>query len=479
MERPSDRPAEAVLSALRQLDACALVDPSAAKSAGFARSVPEGPHTCDYLGNGGDKAEVRIGHHFDHGSRYRSEPIELGGVRAYLFRGEQKEKAPCELNIPVSFTLSIRLDVRRGESTSSDTCAQARALGGAAAARLATPDALKVDPATRPLSDWDGCTLARAATPQRPDLRVSTAIQDSVDECRLEEDKKDTKDTKQAGTFVWFKIRYTSDPLQGNHVKRQIGGRTAAVMDFGDNCWVSWAHGPSGNSDKLASHAVVEVKTQGCDNVANIAAEAMRVLAGAPPSPAAPQRPLTFRPDEPDGDAPGACVDFTSAGSSMGCEPHVAARVPTNKKDLMVAADKNPNVTCSMADEIVRQVFGQEMRPIVYGGHCYWGEPTHAVAVRVTLTPRYAPDQFGQDPSLYQNRQKKTFGGAPGVSWTASKGTQYEIYLSTTGDITKPGYLAGEVQAWPARGSADATADTSKLSRLDQVMTMLAERYLR
>ncbi|SHF90812.1 DUF3558 domain-containing protein [Streptoalloteichus hindustanus] len=473
-EQPVDRPAEAVLSALRQLDACALIDPAAATGAGFpnnARAVPTAPHSCEYAADGGAKARVQVGRGFDHSGRYHAEPINLNGVKAYLYRGEKRNETPCEISVPVSFTLSINLEVRLGTGAGGDACAQVKALGAAATTKLGNPDSVTADPAKRTLVNWDGCTLARIVTAQQPNLRRMSS-RDALDECQLVEDKK------QGGDDTKVEIRYDTDPLQGNQTIRQVGGRNAAITELSGSCWVRWAHGPSGSPEKLHPLTVVTIKGSTCDNTTRTAAEAMRALAGAPPAAPPPQRPLTYRPDEQDDAAAGACVDYISAGSATGCRPHTGARVPSDKKDLIAAANADPNVACSAADETVRQVFGSAMRPVTYGAHCFWGEPTHAITVRVTITGDWAPDQFGQDPKLYANRQKKTFGGAPGVSWNAGKGA-YEIYLSTTGDITKPGYLAGEVQVWPPRGAADATPDPSKLPLLDQVMTKLAERYLR
>ena len=64
VERPTtlERDEPAVLAALRQVDACALLDPAEVPAFRAGRAPrPLGPHRCELTAAGGDRVSVRLG----------------------------------------------------------------------------------------------------------------------------------------------------------------------------------------------------------------------------------------------------------------------------------------------------------------------------------------------------------------------------------------------------------------------------------
>jgi len=158
---PQDRDGAAVVAALRQLDACALVDRAVVSRAGFGAQpaiYPEAPHTCTVSSapsSGNDEVQIRLGAQVEHFQKWSAAPITLAGVKAYL-QDESLERDHCAIYLPVSFTRAIWIGTRGGTSTRSvsDLCAVTKSFAIAAVVRLvADPDSLRADRRSLPLSD--------------------------------------------------------------------------------------------------------------------------------------------------------------------------------------------------------------------------------------------------------------------------------------------------------------------------------------
>jgi Protein of unknown function (DUF3558) len=166
---PRDRDSGAVVAALRELSACALIDPAVAGRVGIG-SAPivyaEAPHACTISAapsSGGYEVTVHLGTHADHFLKWASAPITLAGAKAYRYDDSLKGHN-CFVFLPVSFDRAIQIYAKEPSTGSDiDLCAAATAFAEAAATKLANPDSLRPDRTTFPLSQWDGCSLLAAA----------------------------------------------------------------------------------------------------------------------------------------------------------------------------------------------------------------------------------------------------------------------------------------------------------------------------
>src|SRR2546429_4041284 len=147
---PKDRDERAVITALRHLDACALIEP------GATRPKATGPHRCTLETGGGDTLTVTLGLRFDRTRKYQALPLDLGGSKAYLDLSEPGTDT-CLVAIPVSFELSIAVAGRKGaRSGSGDVCEPTKSVATAAVRRLPTS-------ATGAAANWTACELLASA----------------------------------------------------------------------------------------------------------------------------------------------------------------------------------------------------------------------------------------------------------------------------------------------------------------------------
>lgn len=483
--RLPDRPVDAVLSALRQLDACALFDPAAAFATGFpanAHTLPTAPHKCAFTADPtlGDELSIELGTESGYAVRFSETLITVGNAKAYLRDSGSHGHPSCELDIPVSFKRSIRVASRPGYKSASDPCAQVKAMGAAVASKLADPDKLTVDPTTRPLSGWDGCALLESALGQDLgsfDARRSSGTS-ALDGCSAS--PKTDKASSPPFTFT-VEIKYNDDPLRNSQQNRTVGDKQASVSPNSGLCSLTWNQGPSGVADKLYNSAVVKVYgPPDCDKTTDLATKIVQKLGAAPPKPVAPQRPLLYTADQPDNDAPGACADFVSSGSNQGCNPYQPVNVPSPPDQILAAGAQDPAIGCALAADAVREVYGTSLQPVTWASHCFFVEPTHALTLMIDVDNRYAPNEYGNEPSLYANRQTVSVAGKQAVSFTVANGTHYDIYVSPTNKIDSPGMVSAEAQVTRPRGTNDdVQPDTSKLKPLDDVMAKIVSKYFK
>ncbi|HEY0496925.1 MAG TPA: DUF3558 family protein [Kutzneria sp.] len=488
---PPDRDGDAVLNALRVLDACALLDGPGMAAAGLpgnAHPIARGPHSCSFSVDRilGDTVDVLVGEKTLFGNKYHELPVTIAGAKAYVDDRALSGHQDCSVDIPVSFVMSVAVRSEPGYESKTNACEQAKAAAAGVIAKLGNPDAVTV-PASRPLANWDGCSLLTAALPDLDPKKVALDLysaQSPYDSCSARQDDGNGKSTELGD----LEVKYDSDPLSGaNRTPKQVGDKTANVSDMSTSCYVEWGLGPSGSADKLYDTVVVEVKLKGCDNATALAVKVQKALAGPTPGNAKPQRPLPYKPDEPDTDAVGACIDFSQDDGN--CAPYQPFTLPASFAAWFPSTDSQPAIGCALAVDAVKEVFGDTFKPVVWGQHCFFVEPTHSTTITIDVATTYAPAKYGAREDLYSNVQTVSVSGKQAKSFTNTIHTakpghpaydEYDVYVSPHNDINQPGMIAGLAKADPPRGSnEDAVADVSKLHDLDKVMAKVIAEHVK
>lgn len=464
---PQDRDPQAVLAALRQLDPCALVDPARAGVPGYPASlepVPYSPHRCEvYRTYGDDEVEVILGAPFDEESRWNTAVVTIGGVKAY----RSAHTDSCDLHIPVSFQLTIHFWVRKGvHSTSNgDMCAPATGFAEYAVTRLADPDNA---PSVLPMADRDACQVLTAALGANPDgYRV--AFNDSlngIDACG-----GDIEDPERAAPTLAARLVYNPDPAQQRDSIRTIGGRPVRVYEQPDYCHLTWSVGKVRTPERSRTDQQVELQAPDCRmGKAMVLAAMTHMQQPPPPVAAAPQRPITYRPDEPDLAVPGAYVAHTSINDPRYCQPAVNVPVPSGSTEIITGATTDPHVVCAFSRAAITGHFGQDFSPIVTTGHtCVFVEPTRAVEIQVRVDP-------DSRPQASPGTRRATIAGHAATfhdNITDTTGISYEIAAAVTPG-TDPGMVIVTVRFRHPRGvpHSDTTPiDTALASKLEPAVT--------
>lgn len=491
-QRPADRDGDAVLTAMRQLDACALLDGPGMAAAGLpgnARPIPTAPHACAFSVDKlfDDKVDVMVGDKAGFAQKYGSQPLTIAGAKGYLDDMTLDDHAECAVDLPVSFLFAVEVRSTAGYQSKTNSCEQAKAAAAGVVAKLGNPDAVAV-PASRPGGAWDGCSLLTKALGDVDSAKVQLDLSSAAspyDSCSADQ-KSDGKGGSPT-SLGEVEIKYDSDPLSGpNRTPQQVGDKTANVENLGGDCVVDWGIGPSGSPDKLLATAVVEVKLKDCNAATALATKVQKVLAGPPPTGGKPQRPLLYTPTDPDSDAVGACLDFSVDDGN--CVPYQPFTLPAKFDDWFPSTDAQPAIGCALAVDAVKEVYGDALKPVVWGQHCIFVEPTHTLSVFIDVATTYAPAKYGADPNLYSNVKTVTVSGKQAKSFTdtlhgAKPGEppydEYDVYVSPHNDITKPGMIAGVVKAGKPRGSnEDTKPDVSRFPDLDKVMAKIIAKYV-
>lgn len=387
VERPAspERDDSAVLAALRRLDACALLDPAAARVPSFPADRPPrplGPHRCELTATDGDRVSVRLGLSLTDQDRLGDfYPRPLGGAKAYVERWANRPPTMCFLHLPVSRTLSIRFAAFAGAAPhTGDLCAMAAAFAGAAADRLARTET----PRSRaPMADWDPCTMLATVLDDPDGNRVvhETTGDHGIDGC---------VGTPATGGTVRLTLFYGRLPPGGPTL---VAGRPAQVNERPGRCAVRWSTG----AEQLA-----ELSAPDCAGAERLAVAAQAAETAAPP--VAPRSPLLYRPDEPDLPVAGAC-GFYEADPAR-CRPAAPVPVLGIPAVALHAATAKGDVICSLARDSVREHAGHPLRPVVDDTNgCVFVEPTRTIRVTVRLlTTAVSPEP---------HQRRTTVAGAP------------------------------------------------------------------
>lgn len=380
---PKDRDERAVLAALRQVDACAFVDPAPEVVPGFApdrKPRASGPFTCAIEGDAGT-VQVKIAK-FDDEDRYRLPLRLVGGAKAYV--RTTIGGTTCTVSLPVSFSLAIQ--VSTFTEPPADPCAGPLGFAQVAVTSLANPDVTAVT------ASWDACTVLTLAAGGGKFAPGLFGIEDCV----------------ATGEGPSLHFGYGWSP-ERNTTFDMVGGKRAAITDgtaLGPACSVSWRHGsarstyPAGSPELWASVNVVD-----CARAKALAEQVMTVIAAPPPADVAPQRPVLYGSGEADVPAPGACAYWTKPEN---CQPYVDVPVPAGAREIVRGADADLNVDCALAREAVAKNFGEQLKPVTVADlGCEFIEPTRLFRISVSTnpTPLRKPDD---------DERETTIAGHPG-----------------------------------------------------------------
>lgn len=272
---PKDRDNRAVLAALRRIDMCALLASAAATDYPDKRLRAWQPFSCDM----GPVSVTATG--FPSEFR-RPLPVRTyGGAKAYL----ENLADSCQVYFPVSFRLVLMFELPRSDSETDD-CASVEGPMTAAATTLADP--APVEGADR----WDACSA------------LSAALGADADQYRLRTNFLYQCHPAESVEFM-LELRYRSQLLPSEkRTIETIGGHQVAVADgqgaSGQVCLAEWRHGPADTPHASAPDFFVDVSATSCARAKELAESVMTVLKTPPPTDVPPQRPLLYRPDEPD-----------------------------------------------------------------------------------------------------------------------------------------------------------------------------------
>lgn len=480
--RIPDRDEAKVAAALRQMDACAVLDPAAGAQLGFApgaRLLPTGPHSCSFTAAPSleDKVEVILGIAFGHSARFGAKSLVLNGFKAYTndTMGSEAAKKDCWVDIPVSFEMSIEFRAEAKYGSNHVPCDITTGFATAAMNKLKNPDALKLS-APRPMANWDSCSLLAQALGDKAStytLNPASGLDKCGASAKPVNGKIDFKAPKPS-----LEIGYDSDPMKGALHPTQAGGKPADQSGSAALCRLSVDNGPSGAPDELYAHVVLKVSYGTCDQTSQLATGLVTAMNGQPPSLGEPQSQLLYAAGEPDDPEPGACLDFVGQPGVV-CNPYVPTSIPGSTADLLAKADANRNVACAMAKDPMQAAF-PDLKPVTWGAHCFFVGPAHTLEIYFDVSAANHPADYGKDPSLYQDRKTSTVSGHPAVSFRASG--EYYVYVSPGQDLNQNGIVAGIVKVFPPRGSGDATrkmtVDQATTTAVDQVMAKIVAAYV-
>jgi len=300
------RPTAAVVATLRRLDACALFDPAAMATAALdtgtgspqPQATPIGPHGCHYAADATeyDSVIVEVGNDF---GAVTSAPspmpaLAIGGAKAYLDDQSTSTAPTCTVYFPVGAGLAITVEAATGGQSRSKPCPMARAAAVGVVNKLANPAALQpVDPATRPLAAWDGCSLLAGilgSTASQYTLTYDGAL-DGCTGGPTKDGGADAPDTESRHV----QVSYTSNPIGiPGSPQRQVGVVQGSVSQVGGVCLISWSAGPGGAALPAGVQVEVRNSAPNCNQAAADGAKVQQLVAGQPPTASSAQQPLLY-----------------------------------------------------------------------------------------------------------------------------------------------------------------------------------------
>lgn len=447
-----------MLAALRQVDACALLDPRSARTSSFpagSRPVPSGPHRCDLRAKDRARISVRLGISFTAGDRLGDfYPRALGGAKAYVERWGNEPRSMCFVHLPVGRSLSIRFAAFAGASTARDLCGAAAAFAGAAASRLARPETLRPG-ANRPMADWDPCAALGTALEDPSGYHLS---QDSRGDYGIDGCVADPVQ-RPVGKAIRLTVGYGRARTGG--APKQIAARPAVVSDASGVCRVQWSNGPAGAVEQL-----MELSAPDCPRAEQLAAAVLGAQATG--SREVADHALLYGPDEPDLPVAGACGYY--AADPARCQPYAVVTVSGRKAELVRAATTDSYVNCAIAVDAVRERVGTAHHPVVDDSiGCVFVEPTRTARVAVRLTPgRVRPEP---------NATWTTMAGLPvqivervEAPWHVRR---LDVVLPHSGTLTVTAYASAKVGS-----TRDDPVDPTRLAIADTVAEHITTTHL-
>lgn len=428
-ERPKDRSREALLTALRGIDLCAVLD-----ALSTAKPTTLAPFTCTVGDQFDGLSATVVG--FDHSSRVTLPTRSIGGVKAYV----KEASTRCSVYLPVSFTWAVEF--------SQNTSCQAVVTASAAAVPVLTdPAQARVDPW------WDGCTaLAEvlelgAGEPKLVGARLA--------DCAYFAPERE----KQASlAFTEPESRW------GKSRPASVGSTRVQLFQDGENCGVYWRQGAFASSFARKPDYPVFLATSSCDHTTELTESAIGILAAPPPTGITAQDPLLYSPSEPDGPYLGACAYLEDETEARTCEPYRETPVPDD-----LTNSYNAQVMCAASVDAVREHFGARPRPVAEsdnGESCHFVEPERtAVLTFVVRGGRVGSGPDGRQVSVE---------GHPGFLEADGRSVHYRV--STTDDVDRDGAVEFIVRTGPAV-APDTSLPPGTEARAEAVLADILETY--
>lgn len=415
-----DRDERAVVDALVRLDMCALLATVVADEASRYAVSPSMCGSADL-----SAAVVVLG--WDRRVELPSRIVN--GAKAYLDDGGQ---GSCTLWLPVSFRLAIRFEGQK-------TCDAVATQVAPAVAVLAEPTSVETAPS------WDACA-ALATVP-------------GVDVGRVDDPAVCFGDKNR----VSLEFRYTElagYPSSGwrKQVVHGVDVWTNGQVDpNGKGCVAEWDLGPAATSD-ARDPLVAHVGADDCEQVSHAVDTLVDTLRTTPEA-GRPQRPLLYRPDEPDSPYPGGCAFLKNPTE---CAPYAKKPLPP-RGELASATD--PNVYCTVATDAVTEAFGSEMVPVTTPDTCYFVSPARLVEVTFTLSP----EPLGKP----EKGERVTISGHPGI--VTSDKSRHTVGLAATTSADQPGTLSLHLSSGPVAEREPLPAEV--VDKAEPVLAAIVRRY--
>jgi hypothetical protein len=491
---PQLRDQQQVWASLARLDPCALLDPAAARVKGFPRDLePEArsPHSCE-IERPADYYDVTayVGVELTAEARFTRARVDLAGTVGYL--ASQPLGTLCRLALPVSDLHAIEFT---GDSAQPG-CREVRSFAAAAARRLSddSPALLHAPGPDRRVA-CDLLSDAVGPLPPTRALRSGASFTESLDDCGVWRTTGPRlgltgQQLQAVAPETRLRIEYSSpirefyaDGYRGSY--RRLRGTEVHVEDSTecDVAWNAWpADVPAADAGDVA-HARVTAAT--CRQAERIAGRVMAALERPAPR-HRPIAPLTYRTDEPDTGAPGACADLADQAARE-CASYVDVEVPDDPVDLIRSAEADANVDCAAAADAVHETFGDDLQPVTATGvgpvvldedsqplplrDCVFVEPTHRLVVAV----RFSSEPVGGESD-------EEVAGHPAV-WSAeaagsAPAHRREVRVALTAGDDR-GHLWLSVAVHPHRRTgmySDSAVDRTPLEHVEPLAELLAEQ---
>lgn len=269
---PAEEPGrdrEAVLSALRPIDPCALLP-------GEDERSWTSPYQCATVGP--RRLVVIVGKWLDP-ERVTGERIEVAGVRAM----RRSMDRSCAVDLLVGADLSVRFDAVSTRPAGA-LCEMAMAAATEGVALLAEPENL-----AGPGPHQDACELLRRAAGDRRladlPLRFGQASLYGLDECQARREDDNGWRAEYAVHLVHGKLGSLS-----NERPDTLSGRPVMIYETGETCEYSWRAAPTSQPTRYGDR-IVRTMAPDCAEAAELARTLMET--DTDPSPSVdPQRPL-------------------------------------------------------------------------------------------------------------------------------------------------------------------------------------------
>lgn len=441
---PKDRDEWAVLAALARIDPCAVLE-----SAGVGTLQASSPSTCQAANPGGGKVAFRVDR-LPTARRLKLPSRTLAGAKVYV-----DAPADCTVWLPVSFELAVAIDVRDAPA-SVDRCTGAQTIATAAANALADPVAVQAD------IRWEACAALRSAP------GTDVAPPDMMDRC-LDQHSK---------AVLEFKY---STPGMSDWQRTTVSGVVVWTRDDPDpkapSCHAEWSFGPAARHARNGMQLVASLGAVDCGRVTPLVEPLITALRKPPPQ-VEPQRPLLYRPDEPDSSQPGACayaaLPQTGAPLPMAanCAPYVQVPVPAEAGEIARAAEADANVHCAVALDAIVKHLGTEMRPVTVSSTCHFVQPERLIRV-----------EFAVSSATVQDISKSGLPGAEQIEMARHPGyrlprrdnrADYEIWVATSTSPSRPGSLHLTLGTGPV-ATQPLLADTA--AKVEPILADILRKY--